>query len=248
MCIQTPQGDIGSTIDQILKRYGQNGSIDDIQQIMVPLVATRIRETLRQFVTDNKSQAVWQIIEEFNFSNRQLAFIKFDFMFQSSNSEWISPFMHPPLVDYLNRLDITLKLNLRLFKEYMNAFYPELHAIRTERSVTSSSTNVLKKSFLNLVELFERLIGTNYLTGVTHKRFLLNLTHSMEFYQYAKEEFKTTNKMFRHIIDVDKTLLLLYDMTSSRSWNPRKVPTSQFRKLLRIFAALTTKFWFDSHS
>ena len=244
--LSLPHGDVDSTIEQILTKYGQNGTISDIQQIMIPSITKQITLSLRQFVNDNKSYAPWRIIEEFNFSNRQLAFIKSDFMFQSTGSKWISPFMYPPFVDYLNGLDVSLKFNLRLFREYMNRFYPELFQIRTERSAASNQSNVLKKSILNLVLLFERLMGTNYLSGESHKKFLLDLTHSMEFYHYAQEEFSTANMMFRQTIDVNKAMLLLNDMTFSRRWTPRKVPSSQFRKLLRIFAALTTKFWFDS--
>ncbi|MFW9844859.1 MAG: asparagine synthase-related protein [Candidatus Thorarchaeota archaeon] len=246
--LSIPQGNIDSTIEQILAKYGQNGTIDEIQEIIIPSVAKQIRNNLQQFVVDSKSIDTWRIIEEFNFSNRQLAFIKSDFMFQSSASKWVSPFMYPPLVDYLNNIDISLRLDLRLFRKYMNAFYPELYRIRTERNPTATGTNILKKRFLKVIQLFERLIGTNYLTGETHKKFLLNLTHSREFNQYALAEFRSANVIFREMFDVDQIMQLLNTMTYSRTLIPRKVPSSQFRRLLRIFAALTMKFWFDSIS
>ena len=246
--LSLPTGDIDSIVKQILRKYGQNGKISDIQQIMIPSVSQQIMDSLNQFVTTYKLLPPWKVIEAFNFSNRQLAFIKFDFMFQSSGAKWISPFMYPPLVDYLNSLDISLKLNLKLFQSYMNEYYPKLFRIRTERSPTSSKSHILKKSLLKGIQLFERVMGTHYLTGETHKKFLLDMTQSNEFSNYARNEFISASDTFRQTIDVNKVLLLLDEMISYEGRIPRKVPSTQFRKLLLIFAALTTKLWLDSLS
>jgi asparagine synthetase B (glutamine-hydrolysing) len=234
------------TAKRIVAEYGENGTLGDIQGMMRTAVCAPVLSSVLRYVKQHRHLEPWRIIEIFDFSNRQLAFIKSNPIFHLAGRESVSPFMYPPFVDFSNSLDVSKKLDMALYRRYIISRFPRLAGIRAERESATILTNPTEAKLRHIVAGIERVVGTSFFSGKPHKEFLTRMGQSHQFAEFVLNRLEQKNDKFKEVIDTSSAFPLLKKLQRENRLAPVISGKRSFRKILLLFALLTVKFWFDS--
>lgn len=197
-------------IKVIFNRFNQNNIKIPIENQIL------IFNDLKKFIINSPNINPIDIIQEFDFKQRQLKFIKnnpglnFLGMFKS-----FSIFTDIDLIEYSLQIPTSLKLEKKIYKDFFKTYLKGLSKIREEQGLKIYEiflTKFLRKG----IRLIDNILKTNLFYKKSHKRLDEWLKENGLFYRYCQEIICSNKKNpnFLGLINLKNELKSIYRGTS----------------------------------
>jgi len=183
---------LAKTISMIINKYDEIGAISYLDQIGCKFEKDKIKIWIKENIEKSKNTEFWQYIEEFNFLNRQLKFIKnnpsLNFLDKYEKNNY-SIFNNLEIVKFLLALPFSQRLHLKYFIAFLKEYHPDIYQIRPERKVCVESKSLWCK-ILRVIRYFDvKIFKTNIFYRKPHKNISEWLNDNKDFQNFIISYF-----------------------------------------------------------
>ncbi|MHA1251504.1 MAG: hypothetical protein ACTSRP_16050, partial [Candidatus Helarchaeota archaeon] len=205
----------------IIKKYCELRNINNIlNYINDKKFILKLKKNLSNFSKNSKNSEFWQKKEEFNFKYRQRIFIKNNPSFNFFGLyDSLSIFIDPDLMEFLMTIPFKLRLNRKLFYDFLKKKIPILLKIRPEREIAFPYKNNLLSKVFKIIQRIDNKIHLNIIVKKSHKNVHIWLSNNNMFKKYIEELFSKEDSFYFQMFNIN----LINKLILKKKWNLHEI-------------------------